>query len=59
MWMPGSKKLLYGTENSIMVFDIDAGKSTQLFKTPEQIAGVGISRDGKMIYYVSTSSESA
>jgi len=58
MWMPSGGRILYGTESSILTFDIVTGKSKELLKTPEQITGLGISHDGKMIYYVSTSSES-
>lgn len=58
MWLPGNRQMLYGVGNTIMVLDVENGKKTEVLITSEEISAVGVSEDGNLIYYVSTSNES-
>ena len=59
MFLPDSRRLIYGFENRLMIADTDTKKTRELdLPSTEEIRSIGISRDGKLIYYTIFSSES-
>jgi dipeptidyl aminopeptidase/acylaminoacyl peptidase len=60
MWLPDSRRFLYGFENKLFIADTDTKKTREIagIRPTEQIQTVGISRDGRLIYYTLGSSES-
>ena len=58
-FLPDSLRIIYGFENKFFIADTTTKKTRELGIRPtEQIQSVGISRDGRLIYYTLFSSES-
>ncbi len=58
-WLPDSRRLIWGFENRLFIADADTKKTRELDIRPtEDIQDVGISRDGRLIYYTLYTSES-
>lgn len=58
-WLPDSRRIIYGYENRFYIADTTAKKPRELDIRPtDQIQDIGISRDGRLIYYTLFSSES-
>ncbi len=59
MWLPDSRRFIYGFENKLYIADTDTKKTREIgLNLTETLESVGISRDGKLIYYTLSSSES-
>ncbi len=58
-WLPDNRRFIYGFENRLFIADTNTKKTRELdIRPPEDVQSVGISRDGKLIYYTLFSSES-
>ena len=58
-WLPDSRRFIYGYKNFIQIADSETKKTRQLnLPFIEELPSVGVSRDGKLIYYTLSSSES-
>ncbi|HEY0459233.1 MAG TPA: protein kinase [Pyrinomonadaceae bacterium] len=58
-WLPDNRRLIYAFENRIFITGTDTRKTRELDIHPtENIQDVGISRDGRLIYFTLFSSES-
>lgn len=60
MWLPDSRRYIYGFENKIFIADTDTKKTREIsgIRPMDTLESVGISRDGRLIYYTLTSGES-
>ena len=58
-WLPDNRRIIYAWENRLFIGDIETKKTRLLDNQPtETIQDIGVSRDGKLIYYTLFSSES-
>jgi len=59
MWLPDKRRLIYGFENKIFIADAETNRTKEIGARPtDEIQSIGISRDGRLIYYTAFSSES-
>lgn len=60
MFLPDSRRIIYGLENRLFIADTATKKTHEItgLSPAEDIRTVGISRDGRLIYYTLISSES-
>jgi eukaryotic-like serine/threonine-protein kinase len=60
MWLPDSRRFIYGYENKLFIADADTKKTREIvgLRPTENLQSIGISRDGRLIYYTLASSES-
>src|SRR6185369_9585249 len=56
-WLPDSRRIIYAFQNRIFIADLKQTRELDLHPT-EDVQSVGISRDGRLIYYTLFSSES-
>lgn len=59
MWLPDSRRVIFASEGKAFVVDSVTKKVRELFGAePYQIRSVGVSKDGRLIYYTAFSTES-
>ena len=58
-WLPDSRRFVYSFDNKIFLVDIDSKIATEILSIPNvEIRSPFVSRDGKLLYWVTASSES-
>ncbi len=57
-WLPDSQNILFGSEDAVSIVDIASGKVTKLFQPTGKLSDLGVSEDGKLIYFVIREEES-
>jgi sugar lactone lactonase YvrE len=58
-WLPDSNRLVFSNEGKVLIADTATKKVRELtWRQPEQIRSVALSRDGRLLYYTVSSSES-
>jgi Tol biopolymer transport system component len=58
-WLPDSRRLVFANEGKAYIADTSTKKVRELLaRPPEQIRSVGVSRDGRLLYYTLLSTES-
>lgn len=58
-WLPDSKRLIFSLKGKINIFDLDSKNLREMPSLPEKnVSGVGISRDGRLLYFTVDSDES-
>ena len=59
MWLPDGRRMVFADEGKAYIVDTQSKRVKELFsRPPEQIRTVAVSRDGTLIYYTLSSSES-
>lgn len=59
MWLPDGRRIIYGLDNKIFIVDTGTKKTKELgLRLTGELHSIGISRDGRLIYYTLFSSES-
>ncbi len=59
MWLPDSRRFVFAHEGKAFIANTETKNVREFFShEPEQIRGVAVSRDGKLLYYTLFSSES-
>lgn len=58
-WLPDSRRLVYGNENTIFLVDTETKSSRELLSVPNlDLRAPFVSRDGRLLYYTAYSAES-
>ena len=58
-WLPDSRRFVFAHEVKAFIADTATKKVRELYaRPPEQIRSVGVSRDGRLLYYTLLSTES-
>jgi serine/threonine protein kinase len=59
MWLPDSRRFVFSHEGKAFIADIESKKVREMFShQPEQVRSIAVSRDGRLLYYTLSSSES-
>lgn len=59
MWLPDSRRFVFAQEGKAFIANTETKNVREFFShEPEQVRGVAVSRDGKLLYYTLFSSES-
>jgi serine/threonine protein kinase len=58
-WLSGSSQVIYSDDNKIFLADINSKEKKEVFSNPDKnIMQASISQDGKLLYFISSTSES-